>query len=105
MSKINLRKKNVKPDIFISCAFLLTFILCNIISNENLIDEHTLTFVAIHELSHVMTKSIGHKQEFWDNFKFFLENAKEAKIHDHPHHLSTIISSHQYPSYNVHPTY
>ena len=72
----------MKPDIFISCAFLLTFILCNIISNENLIDEHTLTFVAIHELSHVMTKSIGHKQEFWDNFKFLLENAKEAKIHD-----------------------
>ena len=51
-------------------------------SNETLIDEHTLTFVAIHELSHVMTKSIGHKQEFWDNFKFLLENAKEAKIHD-----------------------
>ena len=50
--------------------------------NENLIDEHTLMFVAIHELSHVMTKSIGHKKEFWDNFKFLLENAKEAKIHD-----------------------
>ena len=51
-------------------------------SNDNLIDEHTLMFVAIHELSHVMTKSIGHKKEFWDNFKFLLENAKEAKIHD-----------------------
>ena len=52
--------------------------------SSNLIDEHTLIFVAIHELSHVMTKSIGHKQEFWDNFKFLLENAKEAGIHD-PH--------------------
>jgi len=49
--------------------------------NENLIDEHTLMFVAIHELSHIMTKSIGHKSEFWDNFKFLLENAKEAGIH------------------------
>ena len=29
-----------------------------------------------------MTKSIGHKQEFWDNFKFLLENAKEAGIHE-----------------------
>ena len=105
MSKINLRKKDVKPEIFISCAFLLIFILCNIISNENLIDEYTLTFVAIHELSHVMTKSIGHKQEFWDNFKFLLENAKEAKIHHPPHHLSTIISSRQYPSYSIHPTH
>ena len=48
----------------------------------NLIDEHTLMFVAIHELSHVMTKSIGHKSEFWENFKFLLENAKEAGIHN-----------------------
>jgi hypothetical protein len=49
---------------------------------DNLIDEHTLMFVAIHELSHVGTKSIGHKTEFWDNFKFMLENAKEAGIHE-----------------------
>jgi len=50
--------------------------------NEKLIDESTLTFVAIHELSHVMTKSIGHKSEFWGNFKFMLEQAKEAGIHN-----------------------
>jgi hypothetical protein len=50
-------------------------------NNESLIDIDTLSFVAIHELSHVMTVSIGHKQEFWDNFKFLLENAKEAGIH------------------------
>ena len=50
--------------------------------NSNLIDEGTLTFVAFHELSHIMTKSIGHKPEFWQNFKFLLENAKEAGIHD-----------------------
>ena len=49
---------------------------------DNMIDEHTLMFVAIHELSHVATKSIGHKTEFWDNFKFLLENAKAAGIHD-----------------------
>ena len=50
--------------------------------NNNLIDEHTLMFVSIHELSHIMTKSIGHKSEFWQNFKILLENAKEAGIHD-----------------------
>jgi hypothetical protein len=49
---------------------------------DQMIDEHTLMFVAIHELSHVATKSIGHKTEFWDNFKFLLENAKEAGIHN-----------------------
>jgi hypothetical protein len=50
--------------------------------NEHLIDESTLTFVAIHELSHVMTKSVGHKSEFWENFKFLLEQAKEGGIHN-----------------------
>ena len=50
--------------------------------DSNMIDEHTLTFVAIHELSHVATKSIGHKSEFWENFKFLLQEAKEAGIHD-----------------------
>jgi hypothetical protein len=50
--------------------------------NEVLIDEHTLTFVAIHELSHIATESIGHKSEFWENFKFLLENAKDAGIHN-----------------------
>ena len=47
----------------------------------NMIDEHTLTFVAIHELSHIATKSIGHKSEFWENFKYLLEKAKESGIH------------------------
>ena len=49
--------------------------------NDNLIDQHTLMFVAIHELSHIATKSIGHKSEFWENFKFLLEQAKESGIH------------------------
>lgn len=50
--------------------------------SDELIDKHTLTFVAIHELAHIMTKSIGHKTEFWDNFHFLLVNAKEAGIHE-----------------------
>lgn len=50
--------------------------------NDHMIDEHTLTFVAIHELAHIGTKSVGHKTDFWENFKFLLENAKEAGIHD-----------------------
>ena len=50
--------------------------------NDHMIDEHTLTFVAIHELAHIGTKSVGHKSDFWDNFKFLLENAKDAGIHD-----------------------
>lgn len=52
------------------------------LDNDNLIDDSTLTFVAIHELSHIATKSIGHKSEFWENFKFLLEEAKSAGIHN-----------------------
>ena len=50
-------------------------------SANMLIDVNTLTFVALHELAHIMTKSIGHKQEFWQHFKFLLENATEAHIY------------------------
>lgn len=50
--------------------------------NGGLIDEHTLMFVAIHELTHVGTASIGHQDDFWDNFKFMLERAKEYGYHD-----------------------
>ena len=50
--------------------------------NNVLIDEKTLTFVSIHELAHIGTKSIGHKTDFWENFKFLLEHAKESGIHN-----------------------
>jgi len=49
---------------------------------DNLIDVNTLTFVALHELSHIMTETIGHKQDFWQNFKFILQSAKEANIYN-----------------------
>jgi hypothetical protein len=50
-------------------------------NGNKLIDINTLTFVALHELSHVATKSVGHGQEFWQNFKWVLQNAKEAGIY------------------------
>ena len=42
---------------------------------QELHDFNTITFVALHELAHLMTESIGHTQEFWDNFRFILKNA------------------------------
>ena len=59
----------------------IAFCLNTTKEGNKLIDLSTLTFVALHELSHIMTASIGHKQEFWQNFKFVLENAKEANIY------------------------
>ena len=59
----------------------IAFCLNRTKNSTTLIDINTLTFVALHELSHVMTTSIGHKQEFWQNFKFLLENAKAAGVY------------------------
>jgi hypothetical protein len=50
--------------------------------NDNLIDANTLTFVAIHELAHVMSSTVGHNDEFWNNFKFLLEHAVELGIYE-----------------------
>lgn len=50
-------------------------------SKEELVDENLLMFVALHELAHVMTKSIGHTDEFWNNFKFLLKNAIENNLY------------------------
>ena len=60
----------------------LAFCLNKEKNGTKLIDINTLTFVAIHELAHIMTISEGHKQEFWQNFKFLLEQAKAAKIYE-----------------------
>ena len=60
----------------------LAFCLNKEKNGSKLIDINTLTFVAIHELAHIMTLSEGHKQEFWQNFKFLLEQAKAANIYD-----------------------
>lgn len=58
-------------------------ILCMRSKDEKreLIDENTLMFVALHELAHVITKSIGHTKEFWDNFKFILREAVKSDIY------------------------
>ena len=59
----------------------IAFCLTKSKTNPKLIDENTLMFVALHELTHVGTSSIGHTPEFWRNFKFVLENATEAGLY------------------------
>ena len=50
-------------------------------NNRELIDPNTLFFVSAHELAHIATKSVGHTDEFWDNFKLVLQNAAEANLY------------------------
>jgi len=47
----------------------------------DLIDENTLMFVALHELSHIASESIGHTDEFWENFKFIIKCADKAGLY------------------------
>jgi len=48
---------------------------------KTLVDLNTMTFVALHELAHIATESIGHTKEFWDNFKWILKEATKVKIY------------------------
>jgi predicted metal-dependent hydrolase len=48
---------------------------------NKLIDKNTLMFVALHELSHIATKSVGHTTEFWENFKYLIQNAEKIHIY------------------------
>jgi hypothetical protein len=48
---------------------------------EEFIDDNTIIFVAIHELSHIMTPETGHTPLFWDNMKFLLEQASSQGIY------------------------
>jgi hypothetical protein len=48
---------------------------------EALVKENIMTFVAIHELAHLMTKSVGHEPEFWNNFKLLLRVAIDNNLY------------------------
>ena len=50
-------------------------------TEPHMINSHTLMFVAIHELAHIMTVEEEHPQIFWTNFKFLIVNAKACGIH------------------------
>ena len=49
--------------------------------SEEFIDDNTIIFVAIHELSHIMTPETGHTPLFWDNMKYLLEQASSQGIY------------------------
>lgn len=49
--------------------------------NGEIHNMHTLQFVVLHEMAHLMTKGYGHESDFWQNFKFLLNEAKEGGIH------------------------
>jgi predicted metal-dependent hydrolase len=79
-------RKNFNPDAFsettpdakytsysVNKGEKIVFCLRDKKEGETLVKENIMTFVSIHELAHLMTKSIGHEPEFWANFKLLLK--------------------------------
>jgi hypothetical protein len=52
-------------------------------SNESLVDENVMVFVAIHEMAHIVTPSVGHEPEFWNNFAWLLKQAEANDIYSY----------------------
>jgi hypothetical protein len=51
--------------------------------DESLVTEDIITFVAIHEMGHMITQSIGHGPDFWNNFAWLLQEAERIGIYQH----------------------
>ena len=50
---------------------------------ERLVGEDILTFVGLHEMTHIGTSSIGHTPEFWNHFAWVLKQAEHIKIYEY----------------------
>jgi hypothetical protein len=50
-------------------------------ANENLVDENVMVFVALHEMAHTITPTLGHGPDFWNNFGWLLKQAEAKGIY------------------------
>lgn len=60
------------------------------LTEENELNE--LVFVLIHELAHGMTVAYSHDDAFWDNFRFLLHVAIDAKLYVNVDYRSTPVA-------------
>lgn len=52
-------------------------------ADESLVKEEVMVFVALHEMSHILTESLGHGEDFWNNFAWLLKEAEIINIYKH----------------------
>lgn len=50
-------------------------------AKEELVSENTLVFVALHEMAHMGTTTIGHTPDFWNNFAWLLAQAEALGVY------------------------
>lgn len=58
--------------------------------DESLVNENIMMFVTLHEMGHMITDSIGHEPEFWNNFGWLLKEAEKIGVY-------------QYQDFKAHP--
>jgi hypothetical protein len=58
--------------------------------DESLVNENIMVFVSLHEMGHMITDSIGHEAEFWNNFGWLLREAEKIGVY-------------QYQDFKAHP--
>jgi len=50
-------------------------------NDESLVTEDVIVFVSLHEMSHILTESLGHGPDFWNNFAWLLKEAETIQIY------------------------
>jgi hypothetical protein len=50
-------------------------------TTNTLIDVNLLAFVGIHELGHLASATVGHNDEFWENFRWLLAEAIQIGVY------------------------
>tara|TARA_B000000477_G_C6094876_1_gene229442 strand:+ start:1989 stop:2567 length:579 start_codon:yes stop_codon:yes gene_type:complete len=50
-------------------------------NKDSLVDINTMMFVVLHEMAHLASVSIGHTEEFWNNFRWILEESINIGIY------------------------
>ena len=56
--------------------------LCLYDEENKYYDDNMLIYVLIHELAHCITNSIGHTEEFHENFDMLLKRAEDMGLYD-----------------------
>jgi len=49
--------------------------------DESLVNENVMIFVALHEMAHICTESIGHGPDFWNNFGWLIKEAESLQLY------------------------
>lgn len=52
-------------------------------NTDELVESDVMTFVAIHEMAHMITQSVGHGPDFWNNFGWLLREAEAIGVYTH----------------------